>query len=444
MFYNIRRSTMGITIGDVSIYKRGRKEYNGVKRKPSWYCQLRNPLTGQFPGGRTYSVTKLAKQLGYRNTFKLNGTDAKNIVQEAISKGLIKGVSQYEVDGSLSPLIPYVEKILNYDESPWVQSENRRKIDRLSRANVKNMESAFRLHAKPHIDPKTTIIGFSKLDAQKLQDKMHEAGASPDNINMAIKAMRTAYNFAVQTDIVDFNPFSYVKPYSVKRREREILSRAEAKQVLEFMQIFAQESPSRHVAYLAAKLAVYGGMRESEIRVFSLNKLKRVMNDAGEPTPFYKVDVSESWVDAEKDIGPTKERYKRTTVIHEDLVKELIAFAEKYGRSESDLLFASFTKGKSSQPYVKNIFQDYFYDALEAMGISNEIRMSRHIDFQSLRHFHDSESKASAERLEPYKAEIRAAIGHKSKTVDELIYTHDTPTSLVTLGVMSKHILDTK
>lgn len=273
--------------------------------------------------------------MGYRNTFKLNGTDAKNIVQEAISKGLIKGVSQYEVDGSLSPLIPYVEKILNYDESPWVQSENRRKIDRLSRANVKNMESAFRLHAKPHIDPKTTIIGFSKLDAQKLQDKMHEAGASPDNINMAIKAMRTAYNFAVQTDIVDFNPFSYVKPYSVKRREREILSRAEAKQVLEFMQIFAQESPSRHVAYLAAKLAVYGGMREAEIRVFSLNKLKRVMNDAGEPTPFYKVDVSESWVDAEMEKGPTKERYKRTTVIHEDLVKELIAFAEKYGRSES-------------------------------------------------------------------------------------------------------------
>ena len=161
-------------------------------------------------------------------------------------------------------------------------------------------------------------------------------------------------------------------------------------------------------------------------------------------TPFYKVDVSESWVDAEREKGPTKARYKRTTVIHEDLVKELIAFAEKYGRSESDLLFASFTKGKSSQPYVKNIFQNYFYDALEAMGISKEIRMSRHIDFQSLRHFHDSESKASAERLEPYKAEIRAAIGHKSKTVDELIYTHDTPTSLVTLGVMSKHILDTK
>lgn len=28
LVYNIRRCSMGITIGDVSIYKRGRKEYN--------------------------------------------------------------------------------------------------------------------------------------------------------------------------------------------------------------------------------------------------------------------------------------------------------------------------------------------------------------------------------------------------------------------------------
>ena len=42
LFYNIRRCSMGITIGDVSIYKRGRKEYNGVKRKRN----LRTRLAG--------------------------------------------------------------------------------------------------------------------------------------------------------------------------------------------------------------------------------------------------------------------------------------------------------------------------------------------------------------------------------------------------------------
>ena len=44
--------------------------------------------------------------------------------------------------------------------------------------------------------------------------------------------------------------------------------------------------------------------------------------------------------------------------------------------------------------------------------------------------------------MEIYVKEIREAIGHKSKSVDELIYTHDTPTRLVTIGVMSEHILD--
>ena len=44
--------------------------------------------------------------------------------------------------------------------------------------------------------------------------------------------------------------------------------------------------------------------------------------------------------------------------------------------------------------------------------------------------------------MEIYKEQIRSAVGHKSKTVDELIYTHDTATTLVTLGVMSEHLMD--
>ena len=82
------------------------------------------------------------------------------------------------------------------------------------------------------------------------------------------------------------------------------------------------------------------------------------------------------------------------------------------------------------------------YEGIEVVGIDNETRKARGIDFHSLRHFYDSESKAVAQKMEIYVKEIREAIGHKSKSVDELIYTHDTPTRLVTIGVMSEHILD--
>ena len=91
---------------------------------------------------------------------------------------------------------------------------------------------------------------------------------------------------------------------------------------------------------------------------------------------------------------------------------------------------------------AKSLFQKYFNEAVHESGIDEETRKERGIDFNSLRHFYDSESKSVAHQMEIYKEQIRSAVGHKSKTVDELIYTHDTATTLVTLGVMSEHLMD--
>ncbi len=236
---------MGLSIGDVSIYKRERSGYKDVKRGSSWYCQLRNPLTGKFSGGKSYSIASLAKQLGFSTPAKINKTDAKNIVQEAISRGLLKYETEEVTESSMSPLVPFVEKICDYDRSPWVQYENKRRKTRLSRKYIGNMARAFRLYAKPNIETKKTIASFSKADAKVLQDKMAEKGASPDNINMAIKAMRTAFNFAIQADIIDYNPLDYIKPYVPKRAEKKVLSRVEANQVIDIMETFAQETPAR-------------------------------------------------------------------------------------------------------------------------------------------------------------------------------------------------------
>ena len=400
-------------------------------------------MTGKFPGGKTYSVSALAKQLGFSFTFKLNKADARNIVQEAIIRGIIRSETEELAKGSMSLLIPFVEEICNYDTSPWVRYENKRKEHPLSRKYVTNMRRAFMLHAKPNIEKKTTIASFSKSEAKALQDKMSEEGVSPDNINLAIKAMRTAYNYAIQEDMIKFNPFDYLKPYVAKREEKKILSRAEAKQVLELMEAFAQESSARRAAYLATKPAIFSGMRQGEIRAFSLDKMSIVKDDKENPTDFRKIEVDEDWVDEEKRKGPTKGRYRRTTVIHASLAQELIDFAKDHCRKSNELLFSSPSEGMLERPYVKNVFQKYFYDAVHAAGISEESRKERHIDFHSLRHFYESESKANAQKLERYVEEIRAAIGHKNKTVDELIYTHDTPTRLITLGVMSEHILET-
>lgn len=428
----------GTNIINVSITMRRRKAEG---REPSYYYAVQDPVTGRYSNSKK-SVKGLAKKLGLRYD-KINKRDAEHIVEEGKRKGLIT-IDAPIMETGATPLIPFIEKILAYDTSPWVAEESKRKGIAHSKKYVRKLETAFRIHAKPLIDSSKTLITFTKADAKALQDKMLDNHVSANNITAAINGIKTAYNYAMERGIVEANPVNQIKPFISKPKEKRILSRVEAKKVLEVLERHAVESPTRRAAYLGTKLAIYAGMREGEIRAFSLRQLSRVLDEKGMPTAFYKIDVDVSWDDEMKAVGPTKGRYKRTTVIHSSLANELIDFAEDTDRVESNLLFRSFIGEYTDieRPLVKNIFQDYFYEALREIGIDNETRKARGIDFHSLRHFYDSESKAVAQKMEIYVKEIREAIGHKSKSVDELIYTHDTPTRLVTIGVMSEHILD--
>lgn len=440
-----KRSKMSVRIEDVIVYKKKRKSES---RPEAYYCQLRNPDTGAYQGGKIYSIQKLADQLGIYYP-SINEPRAWAIVADAISAGILKPISKMipDSDKGPHPLIKYVEEICTYDTSPWIRFETKRKGHSHKMGYVKNLLRTFQLHAKPFISPNALLETFTKKDALNLQMNMAANGVSVDNINTAIKAMRAAFNYAEMMDLIDFNPIASLKPYSVNRPEKDILSRIEACRMLKRLEYHKDESLTRMAVWLAARLAIFAGMREGEIRGLSISQLSRVFDDCNEPTPFFKIDVCKEWEEVSKSITPTKQRYKRITVIHESLALDLIQFSEETGRLNDTLLFKServarYKSSPAEKPLVKNVFQDYMYEALEEIGIDKETRMARDIDFQSLRHFYDSETKSIAHTIEVYKAEIRDAVGHKSKSVDELIYTHETTTSLIVKGVMSEHLLD--
>ena len=436
-----KRGTMPLTIADISIYARRRTSEG---RPFSYYVQLRNPLTGKFKGGRMASISELAKKLGFKYD-KITKPEALWIVTEAIDKGILK-FEAIEDNASLL-LIDYVEKTCTYETSPWVKSETERKKTPLSKRYVNNLKRTFQIHGKPLIGRNVTLLSFSRADALALQRAMSKKGVSPDNINVVMNAIKTAYNYAMQTGVVNMNPTDTIKPFIVKRKKKQILTKAEAIVVLSILAAHASETTSRKIVYLAAKLAVFSGMREGEIRGFRIVKMSRIIADNGKVTDYYKIAVDSAWKEDLQIIGQTKGKYNRTTVIPKDLAEELLAFASEEGRGENEILFKA-SKDKSNKvtddniPVAKSLFQKYFNEAVNESGIDEETRKRRGIDFNSLRHFYDSESKSVALQMEVYKEKIRAAVGHKSKTVDELIYTHDTATTLVTLGVMSEHLLD--
>ena len=435
------RGTMPLTIADVSIFARRRTSEG---RTFSYYVQLRNPVSGKFKGGRMTSVSELAKKLGLKYD-KITKPEARLIVSQAIDKGILK----YEAteDNASLLLIDYVEKICSYASSPWVKSEAERKKVPHSKRYVDNLKRTFQLHAKPLIGREVTLLSFSRADALALQKEMNRKGVSPDNINVAMNAIKTAYNYAMQTGVVNLNPTDTIKPFVVERKEKQILTKPEAIAVLNKLESHANETTSRKVVYLAAKLAVFSGMREGEIRGFQIKKMSRIVADNGKDTDYYKITVDSAWKEDLQMIGQTKGKYNRTTVIPKNLAEELLSFASEEERFPDEILFKA-SKDRSNKatedniPVAKSLFQKYFNEAVHECGIDEETRKQRGIDFNSLRHFYDSESKSVAQQMEVYKEQIRLAVGHKSKTVDELIYTHDTATTLVTLGVMSEHLLD--
>ena len=432
---------MPLTIADVSIFARRRTSEG---RTFSYYVQLRNPVSGKFKGGRMTSVSELAKKLGLKYD-KITKPEARLIVSQAIDKGILK----YEAteDNASLLLIDYVEKICSYASSPWVKSEAERKKVPHSKRYVDNLKRTFQLHAKPLIGREVTLLSFSRADALALQKEMNRKGVSPDNINVAMNAIKTAYNYAMQTGVVNLNPTDTIKPFVVERKEKQILTKPEAIAVLNKLESHANETTSRKVVYLAAKLAVFSGMREGEIRGFQIKKMSRIVADNGKDTDYYKITVDSAWKEDLQMIGQTKGKYNRTTVIPKNLAEELLSFASEEERFPDEILFKA-SKDRSNKatedniPVAKSLFQKYFNEAVHECGIDEETRKQRGIDFNSLRHFYDSESKSVAQQMEVYKEQIRLAVGHKSKTVDELIYTHDTATTLVTLGVMSEHLLD--
>ena len=434
-------------INDVCVFKKTRKTEN-KKRRDMYYCRVRNPDTGQFPGGKEFSIEKLAIRLNITYS-SMNKQRAWQVVAAAIQKGILKPACKLipDVSDVDIPLVEYVKKICSYDTSPWLRYEERRNGYKPTKRYVDNMLRAFTKHAEPLINTRITLDSFTKRDAVALQTKMDANGVSPDNITMVFKALRAAYNYAEMMDLVDSNPVQFVKPYNAKRQERKILTPSETIAMLEKLESHIDESNTRKSVWLAVRMAIHSGMREGEIRVFSMSQMTRVLDDDGNPTEFYKIDVCKAWDDDLKTIKPTKGRYNRTTVITEDLAQDLIDYAEETGRTGDSFLFRA-TKDKgnrksdSENAMVKNVFQDYMYEALEECGIDNETRKARGITFHSLRHFYDSETKSIAYTIDVYKQEIRDAVGHKSKSVDELIYTHDTATSLIVKGIMSKHLLD--
>lgn len=119
-----------------------------------------------------------------------------------------------------------------------------------------------------HIAPYIGSIGLDLLTAEDIQAMMNEMltkggrngeGLSPRTVNTARRTLKSALDKALHLRKIDYNPVDATKASKTEKTEIYILSRPQAKKLLEIAKSYDQ------TAYMAILLALSTGMRIGEI-----------------------------------------------------------------------------------------------------------------------------------------------------------------------------------
>ncbi len=202
---------------------------------------------------------------------------------------------------------------------------------------------------------------------QELSTLRHLKGAT---INHARTCGATALKWLFNKDIIHRNPMSNVEAFSKSDSvQRGIPSEKEIKKLYEL------NWPSE-VMYLAFNLSAFSGLRPGEISGLQVRDIDADRN---------LLTIRHSW-HRTGFLKATKTNLIRKVPVAHNIILRLIAQA-KLCPKYSDDSFVFWSNVMIDKPYLPQYYDDGFFEALHRIGINEEERKERNIDFYSLRHF---------------------------------------------------------
>ena len=93
------------------------------------------------------------------------------------------------------------------------------------------------------------------------------------------------------------------------------------------------------------------------------------------------------------------------------------------------------SESSSAAPMAASYLLKYYYAALAAIGITEDRRKERNIDFHSLRHFFNSMLRGQID-----DSNLRLIVGHQSERMSDN-YTHEVRERLLQVGKISSNII---
>ena len=445
MSWNQRKSTgvcKRVCIGYMNSEQYGAEKsmnYYLTKRKKAnrsyWYVFFPDPEDSR-KSLKSVSVEKLRKQLGLNTRTPLTREkEAYAIVERALSEGLVN------LNQEATEFSQFVLDFWDYDTSSYIRRRNQKSPNSIGQDYARTMKANFENHAKPHLPKKLEIAQVTALHIEKVIDVLLDDGTLANaTIQKISQSMAVPLKEATRRKLVAHNPMDGVEPLSSTYKKRGIYTVEEIQNVLAHLyrkgtdgvqEIRKVRGPGKTIVeksylvttdlkpYLAVALSAFTGMRSGEVRAVCSEQIQLVNQEFGLIT----VDRAVNDYAGEKS---TKGKRNRRVPVSRELCEQLLEMAQKNPHPESSRVFWSETADKN--PIADSYILKQFYRALEAIGITEDQRKKRNLDYHSLRHTINSSMRGRI-----HDKTLRAVIGHESAQMTER-YSHETDEEILAVG----------
>ncbi len=353
------------------------------KNRHIYYVQFRHPETGAY-------MTAVSSG-------KSSKSEALNWADEQLSSGKVIAA---EKKGIL--LETYAREFWDWDKSTYVKGKLLRK-QRIHRTHVEKSAGYLERHVLPYFKGRTLASITPGEIESWLLGLGEKTGLKARSVNLIYTAFRTVLKEAHQQGIISADPTLRVRTLAEEQSSRGILSIAEARVLFDPATIGTVWKGQVRL-FTANILAASTGMREGEIRGL---QVQHVHEDY--------ILVKHAW---EQGHGLKEAKWgsvRNVTIPKSvaELLKKVIT--ESPYQEPEDLVF--YGESRDSPIHARR-FIDSLYAALAAIGIDEEKRKARNLDFHSWRHFLNSISRGKVP-----DEKLRLITGHRTAAMTDR-YTH--------------------
>lgn len=396
---------------DYTIYEK--KSHNSI----GWYVMYRN-----YKGERmsALSLQKIKKQL-YADVRKGNEPIRNKVEAIKIAeKGLNCKVIYDKIFNkkSTSPLlVDYVNKIWDYDNSPYLQNRIKEGNDILRSTCEKNI-SAFNKHIVPLLQK--SPITLKDIDDTNgkcltlLRDQIIAMDIIPTTKNKCFQSIRTAVQYAYERNLLKMNYKGLLKNTKIKTEGTDPLTAKEVNKVISYYKKNTEKGTYDRLKYLITALSATTGMREGEI--MGLKKTDIKIDKKNDCAVLY---INHA-INTDNEYSCRKNKKGVYVATYIPLATEILNFSKSNPKKENYCFW-------NINNYNTHISKDYFKtipsEALSSLGIKTQ---NRKISFYSMR-----KTAATITANLNNTAEASALLGHSDTYITTKHYISSTPEGAV-------------